>query len=109
MSDNKKINAPKTVSENAKKGLALRRQYGRGGTRVGIARARDLKNQRNLSERTIKKMVSYFARHEVDKKAENFGNDEKPSAGYIAWLLWGGDEGWEWAKEVKNTFYNQDT
>ena len=42
-------------------------------------------------------MVSYFARHEVDKKGEGWGVD---SAGYIAWLLWGGDAGKSWANSI---------
>jgi hypothetical protein len=42
-------------------------------------------------------MNSYFSRHEVDKKGEGWGKD---SAGYIAWLLWGGDAGWSWAKKI---------
>ena len=45
-------------------------------------------------------MTSYFSRHEVDKEAADFGNDDDPSAGYIAWLLWGGDEGREWAENI---------
>jgi hypothetical protein len=44
-------------------------------------------------------MASYFARHKIDKRAENFGNDDDPSTGYIAWLLWGGDAGQTWAEE----------
>ena len=51
-------------------------------------------------------MVSYFARHSVDKRAENFGNDDNPSAGYIAWLLWGGDAGQKWAEEHKKALDN---
>lgn len=92
---------PQAVAENAKKGLEWRRRFNRGGTNVGIARARDLKNRKRLSLETIERMVSYFARHEVDKKAENFGNDDDPSAGYIAWPLWGGDEGKAWAEKIK--------
>ncbi|MGB6117157.1 MAG: hypothetical protein WBF87_02960, partial [Mesorhizobium sp.] len=49
----------------------------------------------------IRRMVSYFARHEVDKRGRNFGNTADPSAGHIAWLLWGGDEGRAWALEIK--------
>jgi hypothetical protein len=44
-------------------------------------------------------MNSYFARHEVDKKGEGWGVD---SAGYIAWLLWGGDAGRSWARGITN-------
>jgi hypothetical protein len=51
-------------------------------------------------------MVSYFARHEVDKRGKNYGNEQNPSAGYIAWLLWGGDEGRAWALELKQKIGN---
>ena len=82
------------MAANAERGLALREKHGRGGTEVGVARARDIKNRKNLSPDTVRRMHSYFARHEVDKKGEGWGKD---SAGYIAWLLWGGDAGKAWA------------
>lgn len=93
---------PNKVADEAEKGLKLREEFDRGGTDVGVARARDLKNRANLSPDTIERMVSYFARHEVDKDADAFGNDDDPSAGYIAWLLWGGDAGRDWAEGVKD-------
>lgn len=79
----------------------LRDKFSRGGTEVGIARARDLKNRRTLTPETIMRMVSYFARHEVDKKGKDFYNQVRPSNGQIAWLLWGGDVGRAWAEQVK--------
>jgi len=90
---------PESVRNNAKRGLALRQEYGRGGTEVGVARARDLSRGANISISTIKRMVSYFARHEVDKKGKGWsaGSEGYPSAGRIAWLLWGGDAGRAWA------------
>jgi uncharacterized membrane protein YgcG len=88
---------PQAVRNNAKRGLELREKHGRGGTAVGVARARDLSNGAAISYDTIKRMNSYFARHEVDKKGEGWGKD---SAGYIAWLLWGGDAGWSWARGI---------
>jgi hypothetical protein len=88
---------PQQVRSNAKRGLELRKKHNRGGTEVGVARARDLSNGAALSLDTIKRMNSYFARHEVDKKGEGWGVD---SAGYIAWLLWGGDAGWSWARGI---------
>jgi len=91
---------PQTVRNNAKRGLELRREFGRGGTEVGVARARDLSNGKSLPLETINRMVSYFARHEVDKKGENWGNASDPSRGYIAWLLWGGDAGKTWANSI---------
>lgn len=91
---------PEHVALEARKGLELRRQFRRGGTMVGVARARDLQNQRTLSPQTIKRMNSFFARHNVDKQGKNFHHPEKPSNGKIAWLLWGGDAGWEWVDSV---------
>jgi hypothetical protein len=92
---------PDAAVAAAQKGLDLRRAFKRGGTSVGVARARDLSNRRNLSPDTIRRMSAYFARHEVDKRAGGFGDDDDPSAGYIAWLLWGGDAGRDWADDIK--------
>lgn len=88
------------MAEEAQRGLDWREEYGRGGTEVGVARARDISNRINLSDETIGRMVSFFARHEVDKEAEGFrqGEDGYPSAGRIAWALWGGDPGKSWAE-----------
>lgn len=88
------------MAEEARRGLAWRDEYGRGGTEVGIARARDISNRRSLSPDTIGRMVSFFARHEVDKRAEGFrpGEEGYPSNGRIAWALWGGDPGKAWAE-----------
>lgn len=88
----------------AKRGLELREEYGRGGTSVGVARARDIVNRRELSIDTVKRMYSFFSRHEVDKKAEGFNQGEEgyPSAGKIAWLLWGGDPGFSWSKKIRD-------
>ncbi|MBI5530012.1 MAG: hypothetical protein HY918_00740 [Candidatus Doudnabacteria bacterium] len=95
------LKPPVTVAKEAAKGLELHHKFKRGGTAVGWARARELKNRQTVSPDTIYRMVSYFARHEVDKKGKNFFNKEKPSNGYIAWLLWGGDAGKTWAEKLK--------
>ena len=90
------------MREEAQRGLDWRREFGRGGTEVGIARARDISNGENLSMETVRRMSSYFARHEVDKEAEGFrpGEDGYPSNGRIAWALWGGDAGQSWANRI---------
>ncbi len=80
------------MASNAARGLELRAKHGRGGTEVGVARARDLKNRATLSPDTVRRMASFFARHEGNQKG---GDDD---AGYIAWLLWGGDAGKAWAE-----------
>lgn len=91
----------KGMIEEAARGLEWRRKYNRGGTDVGVARARDISNGKNLSDDTVKRMHSFFSRHEVDKKGQGFqpGEDGFPSPGRIAWALWGGDAGQTWAAD----------
>jgi SPP1 gp7 family putative phage head morphogenesis protein len=90
--------------------LEWREEYGRGGTAVGVARARDLVNRKNLSPDTVARMVSYFARHEVDKEATGFREGEEgfPSAGKIAWQLWGGDAGKAWSEKKWSQIKDED-
>ena len=92
----------KEMATEAELGLKWRAQYGRGGTEVGVARARDISNLRNLSVDTVKRMNSYFSRHEIDKEASGWNQGEEgfPSAGRIAWQLWGGDPGRDWAARI---------
>ena len=90
----------KGMQKEAVQALEWRKEHNRGGTIVGVTRANQLKNRENLSVDTVKRMFSFFARHEVDKEADGFrrGEDGYPSAGRIAWGLWGGDAGFTWAK-----------
>lgn len=101
---------PKDVQEEAALGLEWRREHNRGGTEVGVARARDLSNGVSMSPETIGRMVNYFGRHEVDKQAEGFerGEDGYPSAGRIAWALWGGDAGKRWSASVYEKMQRED-
>ena len=98
------------MKTEAQKGLDWRREHGRGGTAVGIARARDIVSGKNLSESTVKRMYSFFSRHEVDKQGEGFTPDEDgfPSNGRIAWALWGGDAGFRWSKAIVDRLKKED-
>lgn len=70
------------------------------GTAVGWTRARQLANGETLSLSTVKRMYSYFSRHEVDKKGKDWGNNANPSKGYVMWLAWGGDAGYSWSRRI---------
>ena len=76
---------------------------GGGFTEVGRARAAQLANRQPVSEETINRMSSYFARHEVDRDAAGFRLGEKgfPSPGRVAWDAWGGDAGRAWVRGIK--------
>lgn len=92
--------APADVAAVARRGLEARKRYGRGGTLVGARRANQLANREVVSIDTIKRMVAYFTRHAVDLEAPAAkpGHPDYPSAGRIAWDLWGGAPGRAWAR-----------
>ena len=70
------------------------------GTAVGWTRAGQLARGETLSLSTVKRMYSYFSRHEVDKKGKDWDNVENPSNGKIMWLAWGGDAGFSWSRKI---------
>jgi hypothetical protein len=70
------------------------------GTAVGWTRAGQLARGETLSLSTVKRMYSYFSRHEVDKKGKDWDNAENPSNGKIMWLAWGGDAGFSWSRKI---------
>jgi len=91
---------PADVADNARQALLVRAEKPpsqRGMTAVGLARARQLANRDPVSLDTIQRMVSYFARHEVDKQGSTW--DER-GKGWQAWQGWGGDEGRSWANQI---------
>jgi hypothetical protein len=95
MADGKMFKPTEHMAAAARRGLRLRAKFNRGGTDVGVARAHQLAERQELSAADIKAMHSFFARHAVDKetKSHKWNSDSDPSAGFIAWLLWGGDAG----------------
>jgi hypothetical protein len=85
---------PKAVRDAARQGLSDRRNQPksrRGGTSIGVARARDLSNGRNLPESTLERIVGFFSRNARYAK-------EKTVKQRQAWALWGGDAGKAWAQ-----------
>ena len=85
------------AAERALRRRAEKPQSERGMTPVGIARARDLINGVRLSPETVRRMLSYFQRHEVDKEGSTW---ESYGKGRQAWDGWGGDAGFSWARKV---------
>jgi len=72
------------------------------GTMVGWTRAGQLSRGETLSLSTVKRMYSFFSRHEVDKKGKDFYNTSNPSNGRIMWDAWGGDAGFSWSRKIVN-------
>ena len=93
------------MASAARRALKWKDEGKPGGTLVGLARANQLKDREPLSESTVLRMYSFFARHEVDKKATGFRSGEEgfPSKGRVAWDLWGGDGGYSWSTAKRNS------
>lgn len=71
------------------------------GTPVGWGRASDIVAGRSMSLSVVKRMYSFFSRHEVDKKGKGFySGPEFPSNGRIMWDAWGGDAGFSWSRKI---------
>jgi len=95
---------PEGVQAAAKRALEwiAEGRAGDGFTDVGRARASQLARGEGVSEDTIRRMNSYFARHEPDKRATGFTAGEAgfPTPGRVAWDAWGGDPGASWAGRI---------
>ena len=72
------------------------------GTPVGWGRATDIVAGRPMSLSVVRRMFSFFSRHEVDKKGKDFYNTSNPSNGRIMWDAWGGDAGFSWSRAIVN-------
>jgi hypothetical protein len=97
------------MASAARRALKWKDEGKPGGTLVGLARANQLKDRETLSESTVLRMYSFFARHEVDKRATGFSSGEEgfPSKGRVAWDLWGGDGGYSWSTAKRNTIMRE--
>jgi len=95
---------PKAVRSAARRALDWigEGKAGGGFTSVGRARASQLASGESVSLETLKRMKSFFSRHEVDKNALGFSQGEKgyPSPGRVSWDAWGGDAGFAWAESM---------
>lgn len=101
---------PKGVRDAARRAVdwISEGKAGSGFTSVGRTRASQLAAGEAISIETLKRMKSFFSRHEVDKDALGFTQGEKgfPTPGRVAWDAWGGDAGFSWAKEMVSRYEN---
>ena len=94
---------PAAAKKNAQMAIDWKEKYGRdevdAGTPVGWARAHQLAKGENLSTDTVKRM-SAFNRHRKNSSIKpELKETPWKDKGYVAWLIWGGDEGVDWAIE----------
>jgi len=99
---------PANVARAARMALEVRQtkpESQRGMTMVGLMRANQLAERRPVSVETLRRMVAYFDRHEVDKQGSTWSEKGK---GWQAWMGWGGDVGRAWATNILNTLKEND-
>ena len=101
---------PEGVRSAAARGLELRQKWERGGLSnaqasdegigSGVQRATNLKNGDALSLATVRRMNAFFSRHQKNFAPDKKEADGGPTAGTIAWYLWGGNAGKAWAAGI---------
>lgn len=101
---------PEGVRSAAARGLELRAKWKRGGLSneqaseqgigSGVQRAVNLKNGDAISLATVRRMHGFFSRHAKNYAPDKRESDGGPTAGTIAWLLWGGNAGKAWADGI---------
>lgn len=106
----KTFTPPSSVRSAARRGLELREKWKRGGLSneqasdqgigSGVQRAVNLKNGDALTLQTVKRMHAFFSRHQKNYRPDEKEPDGGPTAGTIAWLLWGGNAGKSWAAGI---------
>lgn len=109
-SDGDSHTPPQAVQSAAARGLELRRKWKRGGLSnaeasasgigSGVQRATNLKNGDAISTATLRMMRAFFSRHQKNYAPGKREADGGPTAGTIAWLLWGGNAGKAWSNSV---------
>jgi len=87
--------APAYVRRNAQRGLRLL-DFAGDGLQASTVRAARRMAAGEVSDQKARLMGPWFARHEGDldsprARAYLAGDSERPTAGQVAWLLWGGD------------------
>jgi len=98
------------MREEARRYRAWKHEGHAGGTEVAATRATQILSGDPLSPDTVRTMSAWFARHEVDKRAEGFrpGESGYPSPGRVAWAAWGGDPGKRWSDSLVTQMENTD-
>ena len=102
---------PQSATNNAKRMIEWREKHGRdevkGGTAVGWQRAASLSARESLSAETVGRMAA-FNRHKKNSSIDpKFKDTPWRDNGYVAWNLWGGTSGVNWAIKKMETIRNE--
>ena len=101
---------PQTATNNAKRMIEWREKYGRdvvkGGTEVGWQRANQLANREAISADVVSRMAQFNRHRDNATIADEYKDEPWKDRGFVAWNLWGGTAGVDWAikkmEELRN-------
>ena len=101
---------PQTATNNAKRMIEWREKYGRdvvkGGTEVGWRRASMLAARNPISVDIISRMAQFNRHRDNATIADEYKDEPWKDRGFVAWNLWGGTAGVDWAikkmEELRN-------
>ena len=92
---------PQSATNNAKRMIEWREKYGRdvvtAGTEVGWRRANQLANREPLSLDVVSRMAQFNRHRENATIDPQYKGEPWKDNGYVAWNLWGGTAGVDWA------------
>ncbi|QDP63491.1 MAG: putative portal protein [Prokaryotic dsDNA virus sp.] len=102
---------PQSASNNAKRMIEWKEKYGdevKGGTMVGWKRASMLASRTKLSRDVVSRMAQ-FNRHRKNATVDpKYKDTPWKDNGYVAWNLWGGTSGVNWAIRKMETIRNNE-
>lgn len=85
------------MADNARHGMSIREKQppsNQGGTLVGLQRANQFMKRENVSLETVKRTYSFLSR------AYTYYEPGSNTKGTQAYLMWGGNAGLTWAKNI---------
>ena len=101
---------PQTATNNAKRMIEWREKYGRdvvkGGTEVGWRRASMLAARNPISVDIISRMAQFNRHRDNATIADEYKDEPWKDRGFVAWNLWGGTAGVDWAIEKMEELRN---
>jgi len=101
---------PQTATNNAKRMIEWREKYGRdvvkGGTEVGWQRANQLAKREAISADVVSRMAQFNRHRDNATIADEYKDEPWKDRGFVAWNLWGGTAGVDWAIEKMEELRN---
>jgi hypothetical protein len=94
---------PASIRRMAQRGLEMRERLGRGGTGVSLSIAKLLSTKDDVNPQKIKQIEKFFERTIVNKEDRDSESDA-----YVAYCMYGGNDGKRWAFELCESMRERD-